>query len=285
MKRNEALSWLKKIKLLLSTPGNQTDLVDLLRKTQEKTIITPETLSMLEGAIIFSQMRARDIMLPARQMIFIQKKDSFGEIIQKVQDCGHSRFPVMDDDMETVIGILHAKDLLHYQYHTEKETLPSFNIIDFCRQTAFIPESKKLDTLLREFRQNRNHMAIVVDEYGSVAGFITIEDIIEQIVGDIEDEFDIEEEPCIRTHLNFHYIIKAHTPIAAFNEQLKATFSNRIYDTIGGIVMNHFGHLPKRGETVHIEGFDFTVLNADSRHIKLLECIDNRPLSQVHLAT
>lgn len=274
-------SWLYKIKKLLKTPGSQDQLIDLLRNAQEKTIITPDTLHILESTVAFSTMRARDVMLPSKQMVCIPKKSSYNDIIQMVIDSGHSRFPVMDDDKETVIGILHAKDLLH----CKPAENPPFNIIDFCRQTTFIPESKKLDALLKEFRKTRNHMAIVVNEYGATAGFITIEDIIEQIVGDIADEFDIEEEPWIRMHLNSHFIIKAHTPLAAFNEQLKAAFSHPVYDTIGGIVMNGFGHLPKRGETIELEGLSFTVLNADSRHIKLLECVDNRQMTDKTLVT
>ena len=169
---------------------------------------------------------------------------------------------------------MHSKDLLRYQQaHVE-----TFDLLDICRQVTFVPESRRLDSLLSEFRSNRNHMAIVVDEYGEVSGFVTIEDIIEQIIGDIEDEFDIDEEAYIKSHDDRHYIIKGHTPIIEFNEQLHAEFSDEIYDTMGGIIMYHFGHLPKRGESITIDGFDFKIINADARKIKLVECIDKREL-------
>jgi magnesium and cobalt transporter len=210
-------------------------------------------------------------MLPKKQMSYIEEDAELDEVIEIVTQSGHSRFPVVDSKHE-VIGILHAKDLLRFQ---TKEKVP-YDLHDILRQTTFIPESKRLDLLLSEFRSNRNHMAIVVDEYGSTAGFVTLEDIIEQIIGDIEDEFDIDEEAYIKTHGNTHYILKAHTPIEEFNEQLNAHFSDETYDTIGGIVMTNFGYLPKRGDTITIDQFEFKVVNADARRIKLLECFDLR---------
>jgi magnesium and cobalt transporter len=228
---------------------------------------------MIEGAIIFAQMQARDIMLPKKQMICIPKDAQLPDIISIITQSGHSRFPVTGDSLDEIIGIVHAKDLLRFQAMNPS----AFDLIDIVRQTAFIPESKRLDLLLSEFRVNRNHMAIIVDEYGAVAGFVTLEDIIEQIIGDIEDEFDIDEEAYIKTHADDHYIIKSHTPIAEFNEQLQANFSDECYDTIGGIVMNNFGYLPKRGEVIIIEQFEFKIINADARRINLLECLDRRP--------
>jgi len=194
------------------------------------------------------------------------------EVIEIVTQSGHSRFPVTGESKDEVVGILHAKDLLRFQ---DQLNVP-FDLFDIARQVTFVPESKRLDLLLGEFRSNRNHMAIVVDEYGAVAGFVTLEDIIEQIIGDIEDEFDIDEEAYIKAHGDAHYILKAHTPIEEFNEQLGVNFSDESYDTIGGIVMANFGYLPKRGEVITIDDFEFKVINADARRIKLLECFDRR---------
>ena len=253
-------------------PQNKEQLVSLLRDAQIRALIDSETLAMIEGVILFSQMKVRDIMLPKKQMTCITQDAGLNEVIDIVAQSGHSRFPVVDGKNE-VIGILHAKDLLRFQ----AEANDPYDLLDIVRQATFVPESKRLDLLLSEFRRNRNHRAIVVDEYGEIAGFVTLEDIIEQIIGDIEDEFDIDEEAYIKTHGDAHYIIKAHTPIEEFNEQLQANFSDESYDTIGGIVMTNFGYLPKRGEVITINQFEFKIINADARHIKLLECFDLRP--------
>jgi magnesium and cobalt transporter len=228
---------------------------------------------MIEGVILFSQMKVRDIMLPKQQMTCIDQEALLPDIINIVTQTGHSRFPVLGESKKEVVGILHAKDLLCFY----EEDNPRFDLLDIVRHAVFVPESKRLDILLADFRRNRNHMAIVVDEYGEVSGFVTLEDIIEQIIGDIEDEFDIDEEAYIKTHKDAHYIIKGHTPIEEFNEQLQANFSDESYDTIGGIVMNNFGYLPKRGEIITIDEFEFKIINADARRIKLLECFDLRP--------
>lgn len=274
-KEDEGGSWFGRLKQFIQgEPQDQEELVSLLRDAHIRSLINTETLTMIEGAILFSKMRARDIMLPKNQMICISQNDSYDEIIKTVTRTGHSRFPVTGENADEIIGILHAKDLLSYQ-----STAPDdFDLLDICRQAMFVPESRPLDSLLGEFRSNKNHMAIVVDEYGEISGFVTIEDIIEQIVGDIEDEFDIDEEAYIKAHGDHRYIIKAHTPIEEFNEQLDADFSDEMYDTIGGIVMNNFGYLPQRGELVAINQFQFKVINADARRIKLLECIDNRTM-------
>ncbi|MDR3442350.1 MAG: transporter associated domain-containing protein [Legionella sp.] len=270
-KEEESSSWFTRLKQLLQgEPQNQEELVNLLRDAQIRSLINSDTLAMIEGTILFSKMRVRDIMLPKNQMVSIKHHDKYNDIIKIVTQTGHSRFPVTDENKEEVIGILHAKDLLRYQ----SENSESFDLLDICRQVAFVPESRRLDSLLSEFRSTKNHMAIVVDEYGEVSGFVTIEDIIEQIIGDIEDEFDIDEDAYIKAHDNGHYIVKAHTPIDEFNEQLKTDFSDETYDTIGGIVMNAFGYLPTRGETITIGSFEFKIINADARRIKLLECIE-----------
>ncbi len=277
LSKEEETSWFTRLKQFIQgEPQDQEELVSLLRDAQIRSLISSETLAMIEGAILFSKMRARDIMLPKNQMICISQEDEYQAIIDVVTRTGHSRFPVTGENSNEIIGILHAKDLLRYH----AENLNDFDLFDICRQVTFIPESRPLDSLLSEFRSNKNHMAIVVDEYGEISGFVTIEDIIEQIIGDIEDEFDIDEEAYIKTHDDHRYIIKAHTPIEEFNEQLHAHFSDETYDTISGIVMNKFGYLPKRGESITIDNFEFKIINADARRIKLLECIDKRIINK-----
>lgn len=271
-KKDKSNSWLKRLKKFLRfEPQTIEQLISLLRDAQARTLIDAETLVMIEGVIQFSQMQVRDIMLPKQQMTCILEDTELNQVIDIVTQSGHSRFPVTDSKND-VIGILHAKDLLPFHTGDNNE----YDLLDIVRQATYVPESKRLDLLLGEFRSNRNHMAIVVDEYGSVSGFVTLEDIIEQIIGDIEDEFDIDEEAYIKTHGDSHYMIKAHTPIDEFNEQLHTNFSDESYDTMGGIVMTNFGYLPKRGEVITIDQFEFKVINADARRIKLLECIDLR---------
>ncbi len=272
-KEDHTQSWFMRLKQFLQVePQNKEHIVHFLRDAHDRMLINSETLGIIEGTILFAQMKVRDIMLPKQQMTCIAQDASLQDVINIITQSGHSRFPVTGNSKDEIIGILHAKDLLRFQ----KTPSITFDLLDLVRQATFIPESKRLDLLLSEFRGNRNHMAIVVDEYGAVAGFVTLEDIIEQIIGDIEDEFDIDEEAYIKAHSNIHYIIKAHMPIDEFNEQLHTQFSNESYDTIGGIVITHFGYLPKRGETILIDNFEFKVINADARRIRLLECFDRR---------
>lgn len=273
IKTNVLSSWRGYIKYLLQNePQNQNDLIHVLRSAQHRLLIDAETLSMLEGVILFSQMRVRDIMLPKNKMVCFFENTELTKITQHVIQSGHSRFPVLGTNSNEVIGILHAKDLLRF-YGSQK--LP-FELNDVIRQATVIPESKRLDALLNDFRINRNHMAIVVDEYGAVSGFVTFEDVIEQIIGDISDEFDIDGKAHIKAHGDAYYMLKADTPIEEFNATLQANFSDEAYDTIGGIVINQFGHVPQRGERITIENFEFIVANADARNIKLLECMDKR---------
>ncbi len=260
-------------------PQDKEQLIELLRDAEIRKLINAETLVMIEGVILFAQMQVRDIMLPRTQMTCVPEDANFEKVVEIVSQSGHSRFPVTGNNKDEIVGILHAKDLLRFQTQEDKE---EFDVLDIARQVAFVPESKRLDILLSEFRNNRNHMAIVVDEYGSVAGFVTLEDIIEQIIGDIEDEFDIDEEAYIKAHGDHHYIIKAHMPIDEFNEALQANFSDESYDTIGGIVMANFGYLPKRGEMIDIDRFEFKVINADARRIKLLECYEKNKKEVEH---
>lgn len=272
-KDDESGSLIMRLRQFLQVePQNKEELISLLRDAQFRSLIDSETLGMIEGVIQFTQMRVRDIMLPKNQMICISQDAELPELIEIVTSSGHSRFPITGDHRDEIIGVLHAKDLLRFQVEEKSD----FDINDIIRLTTFVPESKRLDLLLSEFRHNRNHMAIVVDEYGTVSGFVTIEDIIEQIIGDIEDEFDIDEESYIKAHSNNYYILKAHTPIEEFNEQIHAHFSDENYDTIGGIVMSNFGCLPKRGDVITIDQFEFKIINADARRIKLLACYDKR---------
>ena len=272
-KTNDPSSWRARIKYLLQNePQDQNDLLHLLRDAQHRSLIDAETLSMLEGVVLFAHMHVRDIMLPKKKMVCILEQTKLLEVTQRVVESGHSRFPVLGNNSNEVIGILHAKDLLRFQ---GSQPL-NFDLNDVIRQATVVPESKQLDVLLSDFRINRNHMAIVVDEYGAVSGFVTFEDVIEQIIGDISDEFDIDEEAHIKAHGDGHYMLKADTPIEEFNETLQASFSDEAYDTIGGIVINQFGHVPQRGEHITIQDFEFVVVNADARNIKLLECIDKR---------
>lgn len=277
MKEDEGNSWFSRIKQFIQgEPQNKEELIQLLRDAQIRELIDAETLNMIESAMHFSQMRVRDIMLPKKQMICIHQDAPLVQVIETITRSGHSRFPVVDANGEEFIGILHAKDLMFLL----TEPRENLNLSELVRTSFFVPESKRLDILLSEFKNTRNHMALVVDEYGLVSGFVTIEDIIEQIIGDIEDEFDIDEEAYIKTHGDAHYIVKAQTPIEEFNQQLNTRFSDDDYDTIGGIVMTEFGYLPGRGESIIIKDFEFKVINADARRIHLLACHDLRPSRQ-----
>ncbi len=272
-KSSHWLQWLKH--LLHLDPQTKSQLTDVLREAQIRELIDAETLAMLEGALAFAELKVRDIMLPKKQMICIESNAGLAEIIPVVTQSGHSRFPVMNDKNEEIIGILHAKDLLRYQNFIPED----FDLNDIVRRAPVVPESKRLDSLLHDFRSHRNHMAIVVDEYGSILGFVTLEDIIEQIIGDIEDEFDIDEEANIKTHANGHYIIKSHTPIKEFNAEVHAQLNDKFYDTLGGILMANFGYLPKPGEIIEIEQFEFKIISADARRIHLIECFDHRDIA------
>ena len=252
--------------LFLREPGDREQLFALLHSAYERNLFDSEALSMIEGVIQVSEMQARDIMIPRSQMDVIDIGEPADKFIPFVIEKAHSRFPVTENDKNNVIGILLAKDLL--RYHSGEE---EFNVRDMLRPVVFIPESKRLNVLLKDFRTNRNHIAIVVDEYGAVAGLVTIEDVLEQIVGDIEDEHDFDEaEDNIVKNPDGYYRVKAITEIADFNERLGAEFSDTEYDTVGGLVLHKFGRLPKRGESITVDQFKFTVLRADSRRVYTL---------------
>lgn len=264
-------SWLQRLNRLISNePHDRESLIELLRESEGRNILDPDSLAMIEGALLVSELQVRDIMIPRIQISVVREDDDLSNILASVIESGHSRFPVIGDDSNEVVGILLAKDLLAYTADPDNN---SFAIKDIMRPAVFVPESKRLNVLLREFRASKNHMAIVVDEYSNVAGLITIEDVIEEIVGNIEDEHDIDEEDYIRQHGHNRYTVQAMTPIDEFNEYFETDFSDDEYDTIGGLILNAFGHLPQRGETIDYGGFSIKVLRADRRRIHLLRVI------------
>jgi magnesium and cobalt transporter len=268
--QSKAKSMLERLATLFGrAPENREQLLESLRASRDKQIIDGDALSMIEGVLQVSQLAARDIMVPRSQMDAINIKQTPDEFIPFVISTGHSRFPVLDDERDNVIGILHSKDLL--RFYAEND----FDVRAMLRPAVFIPESKRLNVLLRDFKLNRNHIAIVVDEYGGVAGMITIEDVLEQIVGDIEDEFDFDEADdhiveMEQTLVGKRHRVKAITEIAQFNEYFSTSFSNDEFDTVGGLVTDQFGRVPRRGEAVVLEGLRFEVLRADGRQLQLL---------------
>lgn len=262
-------SWLEKLSLALNNePSSRSELLELLRSAEQRELLDSEALRIIEGALSVSDMQVREVMIPRAQVVFVRLDQDPEEFLPLVISSGHSRFPVIGESQDEIVGILLAKDLLPL---AQKNSKQKFNLRDSLRRSTSIPESKRLDVLLQEFRATRNHLAVVYDEYGGISGIVTIEDVLEQIVGDIEDEYDFEEEGFINKHTNGAYTIKALTPIDDFNEHFETEFSDEEFDTIGGLVTNCFGHLPKRDEQVSVEGFDFKVLNADGRRVHLLQ--------------
>jgi len=254
---------------IMREPEDREQLIEVLHSAHDRNLLDADALSMIEGVLQVSELQARDIMVPRSQMDVIDVNDSPDQFIPFVIHTAHSRFPVTSGNKDDVIGILLAKDLLRY-YAGEEE----FDVREMLRPAVFIPESKPLNVLLKEFRKNRNHIAIVVDEYGGVAGLVTIEDVLEQIVGDIEDEYDFDEvDDNIVQEKGGQFRVKAVTEIEDFNEKFGTDFSDDEFDTIGGLVLKRFGRVPKRGEQVTMEGFTFKILRADSRRLHLLEVI------------
>jgi magnesium and cobalt transporter len=255
-------------KLLLRIPADNEQLLTLLRAVQQNGLFDADALAMIEGVLQVDDMQVRDIMIPRTQVVMLERDASQDVLLRTIVKSGHSRFPVIGDGRDEVVGILLAKDLLLYAF---ERTDGRLNVRDILRPAIFVPESKRLNVLLKEFRSSRNHMAIVVDEYGGVAGMVTIEDVLEQIVGEIEDEHDVEEEDTIRKHSEMHYTIKALTPVEDFNEYFGMVLPNDEFDTIGGLVVHEIGHLPRRGERVVIGNLLFKVLRADSRRVHMLQ--------------
>ncbi|ARU87210.1 HlyC/CorC family transporter [Pseudomonas sp. M30-35] len=265
---NEQKSWLNKLtQAFAHEPKNRQELLEVLREAHQNKLLDSEALAIVEGAIQVADLQVRDIMVPRSQMISIKATQTPKEFLPSIIDAAHSRYPVVGESLDDVIGILLAKDLLPLILQDEQQ---NFNIKDLLRPATFVPESKRLNVLLREFRANHNHMAVVIDEYGGVAGLVTIEDVLEQIVGDIEDEHDVEEDSYVKPLPSGDFLVKALTPIENFNEAFGTNFSDDEFDTVGGLVMSAFGHLPKRNEVTEIGGFRFRILNADSRRVHLL---------------
>jgi magnesium and cobalt transporter len=261
-------SWIEKIAQAFSgEPKTRGDLIEILKIAQQNEIIDSEAQSIIEGALEVSDQQVREVLVPRPQMVVVKSSDSPETILTTVIQAGHSRFPVIGETLDDVLGILLAKDLLPLVL---KQNLAEFDLLQTVRPATFVPESKRLNVLLREFRERRNHMAVVIDEYGGVSGLITIEDVLEEIVGEIEDEYDSDNDVFIKKLADNDYIIKALTPIDDFNDHFSSRLNDDEFDTIGGLLMKSFGHVPQRNEETVIEGFSFKVLNADNRRIHLL---------------
>jgi len=263
--------WIRRITDSLSgEPRDLAELMEMLQSAAEREIIDAGMLEMLEGVLDIAELQARDIMVPRSQMVVVNRDDPPEEILPAVIEAGHSRFPVIGDDRDKIVGVLLAKDLLRYFSEGGQK---DFDIKECLRPAVFIPESKRLDVLLKEFRATHNHMAFVVDEYGGVAGLVTIEDVLEQIVGDIGDEYDIDDDLDIRKEGERQFTVKAQTRIDDFNEYFGTKFSDEEFDTIGGLVMSHLGRLPRRGEAFSFAGMDFKVLRGDRRRLDVLRVV------------
>jgi len=264
--------WLKRIAQgFAAEPQDRKELLTILREAGERGLVEPDALTMLEGVLEVGDLQVRDIMIPRAQMVFVRRDDPFSKLLPVVVESGHSRFPVMDEDRDDIVGILLAKDLLRLYPAEMRER---FDIREYMRPVVFVPESKRLNVLLKEFRRNHNHMALVVDEYGGVSGLVTIEDVIEQIVGDIDDEFDVEDDHNIRKEAERQFTVRGVTRIEEFNEYFGAHLSEEEgFDTVAGLLMKELGRLPRRGESATIDGFEFRVTRADRRRIDALRVV------------
>jgi magnesium and cobalt transporter len=275
---NSTGKWLKRLtQSFAAEPQNRQQLLEILREARTRGLLDAEALPMLEGVLEVSDLQVRDIMVPRAQMVFVRRDDPASRILPTVVESGHSRFPVMDEDRDDIVGILLAKDLLRL---VSSEARERFDIREFMRPAVFVPESKRLNVLLREFRGSRNHMAIVVDEYGGVAGLVTIEDVIEQIVGEIDDEFDVEDDQNIRKEGERLFLVRGVTRIEEFNEYFSAHLSEgEGFETVAGLLMKQLGRLPRRGESASIDGFEFRVMRADRRRIDALRVVPPRDVT------
>lgn len=265
----EHRSWLERLTHFISgEPEDRDDLLELLRTAQKRQLIEPEALSMIEGVLQVSELRVRDITIPRSQMVVVPQDAEIETVFPLVAESAHSRYPVIGEDRTEVVGILLVKDLLLQSLKDRSKV-----VRDVMRPALYVPESKRLNVLLREFRATRSHMAIVVDEYGAAAGLVTIEDVLEQIVGEIEDEHDFGDEEYIFRKNDREFTLKALTPIEDFNEYFGADFPDDEFDTIGGLIVHHLGHVPKRGEKAELGPFRFIVMRTDSRRVELLKLV------------
>ncbi len=268
-------SWLKRItKSMAGEPRDVGELIEALRDASDRGLLGADALVMLEGVLSVADMQVRDIMVPRSQIVFVERDEPADKLLARVVESGHSRFPVIGADRDQILGILLAKDLLRLHAAGEEP----FEMREFMRPAIFVPESKRLNVLLKEFRRSRNHIAIVVDEYGGVSGLVTIEDVIEQIVGEIDDEHDTEDDQLIRREGPRDFTVSALAPIGEFNKYFGTEFSDEEYDTIGGLVMQEFGRLPRRGETIHVQKWEFRILRADRRRIDSLRVFAPRDI-------
>ena len=266
---SQSRTWLERISQAFSDqPESLRDIMDILREAEQRNVIDADSLSIIEGAMQVTDMQVREVMIPRSQMITVKASQEPEEYLNEIIESAHSRFPVVGDSSDDVIGILLAKDLLPLAL---KGDLKKGRINELLRPASIVPESKRLNQLLKEFKQTRNHMAVVADEYGGIAGLVTIEDVLEQIVGEIEDEHDFDDEAMIKPLTSGEYNVKALTTIEEFNEYFSANLPADEFDTIGGLVLKHFGRLPRRGDKVRFHGYRATVLNADNRTIRLLK--------------
>lgn len=287
--------WQRLKKLFKSSPKTTEDMVALVDAANENEVIDNDAKRIIEGALEVSEMQTRDIMIPRTQMTVLKASDSFAKNLGIIINSGHSRYPVIGETVDEIQGILLSKDLLKLIASTEVETSDKENaeikvsrfetpqqknISELLRPPIFVPESKRLNVLLKQFREDRNHMALVIDEYGSLAGLITIEDVLEEIVGEIEDEHDANTDQHIRKLSDSHYVINALTPIDDFNDYFDAKIEDDEFDTIGGIVTNKFGHLPKRNEKINLNNYTFHIMQADSRRLRMLRMTIEEEIEQ-----
>lgn len=273
-------SWIEKITdLFSSTPKTREEVNQLLEEAVENKLIGEDEFSIIEGAMEVTEIQARDVMVPRTRMIVIDRDTKPQDFLKTITESGHSRFPVIDESIDDVIGILLAKDLLPFLIN--EQNFDDFDISTLLRPVYKVPESKRLNKLLRNFREKRNHMAIVIDEYGGVSGLITIEDILEEIVGEIEDELDVTEDAPVKKIGTNDYIIKAHMPIEDFNKTFKANLALDNVDTIAGIVIRQFGHVPHSGESITIDGLLFKVIHSDNRRLHLLRVFTEQSIQSL----
>ena len=268
-KHKKKTSWLKALKKkFFNTRDDRAELLQHLRDAQRKGVIDLDALMMIEGVFQVSDMRVRDIMVPRSHLVVVQEDLGVEDMLSIVANSGHSRFPVVDESLDQVVGILLAKDLTHYN---DQESRASFELKDILRPVIFVPESKRLNVLLKDFRTSRNHMAMVIDEYSGVAGLVTIEDVLEQIVGEIDDEHDAADVTNIRRSGFKRYSVRGLTPLDEFNQYFDSSLHNEKFETIAGLVTHELGHLPERGEEVEIGDFHFKIISANSRRINNMQ--------------
>lgn len=263
--------WRRVTQSFASAPQTREELMAVLVEARDAELMDADALTMFQGVLETAETQVRDIMVPRAQMVVIDSDLPLDEILKAVVESGHSRYPVIGDSRDEVIGILLAKDLLKSTRNVPGFEPGSFDLASQLRPAVFVPESKRVNVLLKEFKRGRNHMAVVADEYGGVAGLVTIEDVLEQIVGEIDDEYDEAETATILRQDERRFLVNGLTPIETFNEYFGCVLSDEEFDTIGGLVMHHLGHMPKRGESLRLEGFSFNVQRADSRRLHLLQ--------------